>query len=303
MTALSLRREGFAAAVIDALSAHICVLDRNGQIIAVNQAWQDFGAANAQTADFSDIGRNYLEICGSSSGPGAVEADDFAAGVRAVLDRSSLLFQMEYPCHSPTASRWFLGRVTRLDLPEGGAVISHENITSRRMLEIELEKLAATDPLTGLPNRRYFLERAHIEFDKVRRFHTPTSLVMIDVDNFKAVNDTHGHAVGDEVLKSISRGCREGLRQTDILARFGGEEFVILLCDTAAADAVFLAEILRKSVEDSPIQTEGGLVSVTASFGVTQIFSDDATLETALSRSDKALYTAKRAGKKSSERG
>ena len=297
MTISLLHRPGFAVAVIDALSAHICVLDLNGQIIAVNQAWQDFGAANAQAADFSDIGRNYLEICRSSSGPGADEADDRAAGVRAVLEGRSLLFQMEYPCHSPTASRWFLGRVTPLELPEGGAVISHENITSRRLLEIELEKLAATDALTGLPNRRYFLDRANSEFDKVRRFHTPASLVMIDVDNFKTVNDTHGHAAGDEVLKSISRGCRDRLRQSDILARFGGEEFVILLCDTNAGDAAVLAELLRKSVEDGPVKTDDGIVSVTASFGVTEISSQDATLERALARADKALYMAKRAGR------
>lgn len=297
MTVSSLHRVGFAIAVIDALSAHICVLDSNGQIIAVNQAWQNFGAANSQAADFSDIGCNYLEICGSSSGPGAAEAGDFATGVRMVLEGSTPLFQMEYPCHSPTVSRWFLGRVTPLELPEGGAVISHENITSRRLLEIELEKLAATDALTGLPNRRYFLDRANIEFEKVRRFHTPTSLVMIDVDNFKSVNDTHGHAAGDEVLKSISRVCRDRLRQSDVLARFGGEEFVILLPDTNVLDAARVAEVLRKSVEEGPVKTDDGIISVTASFGVTQIFSGDATLETALARSDRALYKAKRAGR------
>ncbi|WP_426125922.1 diguanylate cyclase [Pararhizobium sp. PWRC1-1] len=297
MTVSSMQRAGFAVAVIDALSAHICVLDRNGQIIAVNHAWQNFGVANSHLFDLSDIGRNYLEICQSSSGPGAAEADDFATGIQAVLDGGTLLFQMEYPCHSPTVSRWFLGRVTPLELPEGGAVISHENITSRRLLEIELEKLAATDALTGLPNRRYFLDRANIEFEKVRRFHAKVSLVMIDVDNFKAVNDTHGHAAGDEVLKSISRGCRDRLRQSDVLARFGGEEFVILLCDTNAVDAVFLAEILRKSVEEGPVKIDDGIIFVTASFGITQISSEDATIDTALARADKALYMAKRAGR------
>jgi diguanylate cyclase (GGDEF)-like protein len=117
---------------------------------------------------------------------------------------------------------------------------------------------------------------------------------MIDVDNFKAVNDTHGHAGGDEVLKSISRGCRDRLRHSDVLARFGGEEFVILLCDANAVDAVFLAEILRKFVEERPVKTDNGLISVTASFGIVQIFSEDATIDTALARADKALYMVKR---------
>ncbi|WP_426237818.1 diguanylate cyclase [Pararhizobium sp. DWP1-1-3] len=297
MTASALNRTGFAVAVIDALSAHICVLDRQGVIMAVNRAWRKFGAENAHGVEFSDIGQDYLQICRNSSGPGAIEADDFAVGVRAVLDRRTPLFQLEYPCHSPTAFRWFLGRVTPLNLPDGGAVISHENITSRRVLEIELAKLADTDPLTGLPNRRYFLDRANIQLEKVHMFYTKASLVMIDVDHFKTVNDTHGHPAGDEVLKSISRGCFERLRQSDVMARFGGEEFIILLPETGVMDAAVLAETLRKSVEESVIEIDGGVVSVTASFGVAEIRIEDLTIDTALARADRALYKAKRAGR------
>ena len=116
-----LETTGFAAAVIDALSSHICVIDRHGVIIAVNRAWRRFGEENGSGSGRSDVGVHYLGICQSSSGPGADEADDFALGVRAVLEGQSELFQLEYPCHSPTESRWFLARLIHhggLDQPQ-----------------------------------------------------------------------------------------------------------------------------------------------------------------------------------------
>jgi PAS domain-containing protein len=155
-----LERTGFAAAVIDALASHICVTDQHGVIIAVNRAWRRFGEENSGGLCKSDLGTHYLRVCQSSSGPGADEANDFALGVRAVLEGQSELFELEYPCHSPTESRWFLGRVTPIGVEQGGAVVSHLNITARKLMEFELAKLASTDPLTGLPNRRYFLEAA-----------------------------------------------------------------------------------------------------------------------------------------------
>ncbi|MDH6203494.1 diguanylate cyclase (GGDEF)-like protein [Rhizobium leguminosarum] len=296
MTGLSHQKKGFANAVINALSSNICVLDRNARIIAVNLAWQSFGAENSHRRG-SDIGSNYLSICQNSSGAGSEEAEEFAAGVRAVLGGGTSLFQKEYPCPSPTASRWFLGRVTPLDLSEGGAVVSHENITGRRLLENELEKLAATDPLTGLPNRRYFFNMANVEFEKVRRFDAQASIIMMDVDAFKAVNDTHGHAGGDEVLRSTSRRCREMMRESDVFARFGGEEFVVLLPHTTAEAAAVVAELLRRTTSENPVQVGENQIYVTASFGVSEILTDDVSIDAGLARADKALYEAKRSGR------
>jgi diguanylate cyclase (GGDEF)-like protein len=296
MTVPSLQKKGFANAVINALSSNICVLDRSARIIAVNFAWQSFGAENLH-GQTSDVGSNYLHVCQNSSGAGSEEADDFAAGLRAVLAGNTPIFQMEYRCHSPTASRWFLGRVTPLGIAEGGAVISHEDITGRRLLENELEKLATTDPLTGLPNRRYFFEVANVEFEKVRRFNAQASIIMMDVDAFKAVNDTHGHAAGDEVLRSICRRCRAMMRQSDVLARFGGEEFVVLLPHTTAADASKVAELLRRTICEHTVQTSQRHIFVTASFGVTGVHADDASVDDALARADRALYQAKHAGR------
>jgi PAS domain-containing protein len=151
------RSSQLTASVLDALTSQICVIDKSGLIVAVNRSWRRFGAENNAKSGRSDIGMDYIEICKGAFGPGADEADDFAKGVQAVLEGKTDLFQMEYPCHSPAKSRWFLGRVTPLD-GHDGAVISHLDITDRKLLEFELARLASTDSLTGLPNRRYFLD-------------------------------------------------------------------------------------------------------------------------------------------------
>ena len=300
MMASALNTAGFATAVIDALSAHICVTDRHGIIIAVNRAWRRFGDENKGSSCSSGVGSHYVQICQTSSGPGADEADDFALGVQAILKGRSELFQLEYPCHSPTESRWFLGRVTPLGIDQGGAVISHVDITDRKLMEIELAKLASTDPLTGLPNRRYFLDVANRELERVHRFGALASIIMIDLDNFKALNDMYGHAVGDDALRSITTACR--LRDVDLLARWGGEEFIAILPGADEASAFYVAEKLRCAVSDAPIEVGSKRVTVTASFGVAQVSPHDQAIEEAIGRADGALYNAKRAGRNRVER-
>jgi diguanylate cyclase (GGDEF)-like protein len=290
-----LERTGFAAAVIDALASHICVTDRQGVIIAVNRAWRRFGEENGGSSCNSDVGVHYLRICQGSSGDGADEADDFALGVRAVLEGQSELFELEYPCHSPTESRWFLGRVTPLGVEQGGAVVSHLNITARKLMEFELAKLASTDHLTGLPNRRYFLEAATREFGRVRRFGALASVVMIDLDHFKTLNDTYGHAAGDEALRNVTRAFR--LRDTDVLARWGGEEFVAILPGTDEEGAFIVAEELRCAASNVQVDVGSTNVTVTASLGVAQVWSHDKAIDEALGRADRALYAAKKAGR------
>jgi diguanylate cyclase (GGDEF)-like protein len=294
---MPLKTNGFAAAVIDALSSHVCVIDRRGIIVAVNRAWREFGAKNGADPATSNAGAHYLGTCQRVTGLGGDEADDFAAGVRAVLERTTDLFELEYPCHSPNRFRWFLGRVTPLDFGEGGAVISHLDISRRKQLELDLAKLAATDPLTGLPNRRYFIGVAGREVERVRRFGAAVSIVMVDIDHFKAVNDTHGHAAGDEVLRRAMQVCRGTLRQSDVMARFGGEEFVGLLPDTDLAGAATVAESLRCLIKNLRVTVGAQSIGVTASFGVTQIMPGDQVVDTALGRADAALYAAKASGR------
>jgi diguanylate cyclase (GGDEF)-like protein len=203
---------------------------------------------------------------------------------------------MEYPCHSPKENRWFIGRVTPLQISQIGAVISHTDITDRKLLEFELIKLAETDPLTGLPNRRSFLETANLEVERVTRYSVVASLITIDLDYFKAVNDTHGHAAGDAALFCFAQVCKKILRNIDTLARLGGDEFVVLLPRTNKSDAVNVAEKLRRAVATTPVESGQRQFNITASFGVAEVLAGDKGIAECLHRADSFLYAAKRAG-------
>ncbi|TSE38064.1 putative diguanylate cyclase YdaM [Tepidimonas fonticaldi] len=170
---------------------------------------------------------------------------------------------------------------------------------SNRQLEAqraELEALATRDPLTGLLNRREFVRQAEHELARARRLGAPLTLIMLDLDHFKAINDRHGHAVGDEVLRQTARYMAGSTRQTDRVARFGGEEFVLLLPDTSAEQAWHLADKLREGLARVCIPTLG--VPVTASLGVASVLgTESVTLEAVLHRADQAMYEAKRSGR------
>mgnify|MGYP000067032693 CR=1 FL=1 len=158
---------------------------------------------------------------------------------------------------------------------------------------MELEHLATIDPLTGLYNRRYFLQRLRDCHNAFGRYGSPYSLVMFDLDHFKAINDQHGHDVGDKVLQEIALRTKDILRDVDIAARWGGEEFMILTPQTGQEKALILAERLRHGFAAAPIDPVG---IVTASFGVISDAPCD-SLEALTHRVDKALYAAKKAGR------
>lgn len=297
MTTLTQMLTGFAAAVVDALTSHICVLNRDGVVIAVNRAWRNFGAENSAVSCRSNVGAHYLEVCRSAVGDASEEAHAFSLGVQSVLNGETQLFQMEYPCHSPNASRWFLGRATPLEIEQGGAVISHLNITDRKLLESELAKLASTDPLTGLPNRRHFLEIANRELERVRRFGATASVMMIDLDHFKSVNDTYGHAVGDEALRCLTKACNDSIRKVDMLARIGGEEFAVLMPGTNKKGAIDAAENLRRTVYQTSVTAGHPLLRLTTSIGIAEVLPSDRSIDNGLGRADAALYQAKKLGR------
>lgn len=161
-----------------------------------------------------------------------------------------------------------------------------------------LRELATTDPLTGLLNRRDFFERLGLEFRRSRRYGRSLSLLMIDIDDFKRVNDTHGHQVGDEVLVSTAVTLHAGVRESDLVARYGGEEFVVMLPETRREDAVALAGRLREAVGAMEIPVGAAVERVTVSIGVAGFPADAAEDEDELVRlADSALYAAKGSGK------
>jgi len=162
----------------------------------------------------------------------------------------------------------------------------------------EVQRLATLDGLTGTYNRRHFMELAHLAFESARRFGQPLTAVMLDVDHFKSINDEYGHHVGDQVLRTLAERCRSTLRTIDVLGRYGGEEFAILLPGTTRRNAAtILAERIRHRVAEELIHTDAGPVGVTVSVGVAAMETTTRNPEELFKRADAALYEAKQAGR------
>jgi diguanylate cyclase (GGDEF)-like protein len=172
-----------------------------------------------------------------------------------------------------------------------------QEIEDRRRDHLELERLAVTDSLTGLYNRRHFLTLGDYELAKAQRMGTPLTLLMLDLDHFKAVNDLHGHSTGDRVLESIAKLIVTNARAGDYCFRYGGEEFVILLPETRLAHGMEIAERMRHLVACAPFRADRRLICITASLGAVQAQPEDADLGAVMARADAAMYRAKSAGR------
>jgi diguanylate cyclase (GGDEF)-like protein len=164
-------------------------------------------------------------------------------------------------------------------------------------LYTQIQQTAITDELTGLYNRRGLFELGRREVERSLRFGRQLPLLMIDIDYFKEVNDTYGHLVGDQVLLVLAQRFRRNVREIDIVGRYGGEEFVILLLENDLPTAQMIAERLRHLVSSIPVHTDHGPVNVTVSMGVTAVAQDVRDLPTLLQRADEALYAAKSSGR------
>jgi diguanylate cyclase (GGDEF)-like protein len=174
-----------------------------------------------------------------------------------------------------------------------------QDITERRELEHRLEQLANTDSLTGCATRRYFMALAEKEVTRVHRYGGHLSLLMLDLDRFKDVNDRHGHLVGDRTLVKLAQVFRSALRDVDLVGRLGGEEFAALLTETAHAEAMDVALRLHQSIAraEVPLQPASPPLHFTASIGVATLSPRDAGIDALLERADKALYQAKNTGR------
>ena len=173
-----------------------------------------------------------------------------------------------------------------------------QDITDQKELQWKLEKEARTDPLTGCANRRHFLELAEHELARARRYAEEVSVLMLDLDHFKSINDQHGHPVGDLVLQRLVQVCQATLRAEDAVGRLGGEEFAVLLPESGLKKATEVAERLCRAVAAAEVPLEGKpLLRFTASIGVATLAQEDCNIGEVLGRADKALYEAKNAGR------
>lgn len=213
----------------------------------------------------------------------AMETGDYAIEHRIIVDG---------------AVRW-IRQAADFEHDENGqlrAVGIVQDITEQKLREQELQRLATTDMLTGMANRRHFMQSLAREQARIARWKSKAALMMMDLDFFKQINDRYGHAAGDQVLKDFARSAAVALRSTDSLGRLGGEEFAALLPETDIKGALTLAERIRQDVKALTFTDYPGL-TVTVSIGVTQIQPDDADGDRVLLRADKALYRAKNAGR------
>ena len=174
----------------------------------------------------------------------------------------------------------FLSLVRHLDR-------AHKNMTRH----------ATLDGLTGTFNRRHFLELVEREWSRAKRYEMSCALLLMDIDHFKQVNDRHGHLCGDQLLREIAEAALETLRQADVLARFGGEEFIVFLPHTDPLGALDVAERIRERIERLGFSWQGQAVPVSASLGVAALHAEHVTLDQLISDADEALYSAKLAGR------
>jgi diguanylate cyclase (GGDEF)-like protein len=192
----------------------------------------------------------------------------------------------------------------------GGAILAgsiaiwySDRIKSRSLTDLERAKeqlnyYATIDPLTNTFNRRHFMELSERRIKRAHASNRHSSFLFFDLDHFKMINDEHGHFIGDQILQGVAKICMQHLRTDDILGRFGGEEFVILLPETKLEDARNIAERLRQIIAETPIETDIEPIYTTISIGVALMDgSNSVTVDKLLSRADRAMYLAKQAGR------
>lgn len=288
-------RSGLTAEqLLDAMPDATAIIDTDGLIVAVNSTWRVFGEDNGAAPDATGIGANYLQVCDRAAGARSEEAREVAAALRAVLRGETVDSFIEYPCPSPAVARWFAVRATLIPGPPRGALVSHVNITRQKVAELDLERRASQDSLTGLVNRSRLTQR--LEAALTPRRGRPTvadvGVLFLDLDGFKPVNDTFGHAAGDEVLQAVAQRLRSTVRPQDTVGRLGGDEFAIVAPRITAEGLDGLAGRIER-VLAVPHTVHSRPVEVVASIGACLALPGE-TAEHALQRADQAMYVAKR---------
>lgn len=285
-------RIGLVEGVLDRLPDAAAVYDRDHRLVTFNEAYRRH---NLPIADILSPGRSFEEIFRTSvtrgqypEQPGDIEA--LISERVAQHKRGEGTFKRLRPGGDWALYRYF-------PLPDGGSATLITDITESERQQAELTRLATTDPLTGIANRRSFFTHAQREVERARRYGPPLGVFVLDLDYFKRVNDTWGHAVGDLVLQAVARHAVSQLRITDIIARTGGEEFGALMPETPAEEVRLAAERLRRSIAGLEVETTAGRLSITASIGVSSFHPSEDRIDPALARADAALYRAKQGGR------
>src|ERR1700678_1073522 len=224
------------ASILNALPAHIALLDAQGVIVSVNDAWRRFATVNFTKEQHRfGIGANYLEVCDQAMGQGSSETRLAATGIREVLDGSRKSFSIEYRCDSESQQCWFLLTVTPLvDDRPNGAIVMHLNVTEQKRAALEMTHSAEHDFLTGLPNRLLLRDRFGQAIAFAARQQKKVAVLFLDMDGFKHINDSLGHSSGDKLLQSVAKRLVDEVRDSDTVSRQGGDEFIVLLSEVGS---------------------------------------------------------------------
>jgi diguanylate cyclase (GGDEF)-like protein/PAS domain S-box-containing protein len=240
-----------AQSVLDSLPEHIAVLDGKGVIIAANKAWKKFQSENeGKTLDRVSVGENYPRAFEEAY---RTDKRFIRAGqaISSVLMGERGKFSIEYQCRTGSQKMWFRLSVTPLktDGTIKGAVISHTDITRRKTAELETKRLAVTDPMTGILNRKAGLDFIHKHMKLSRRHKRSLVVCYIDLDNLKYVNDNFGHREGDKIIRTAVKLIRSVLRESDAMCRLGGDEILLVLLDTTVDECMPVIDRIKYLIE------------------------------------------------------
>ncbi len=281
---------GTLYAALDHVHSGLLILDGKLRAVYSNPAlhlmFKSFSAEEIRSGKVS-----YEELLRAAFTASAVDLDDYVAK-RLAWVRSGDPTPMDLKMSNGTVLRCHLAV-----LPDAGRMLIYSDVTDIVRHALELERLATTDGMTGIYNRRHFLALADLEWNKACRYNRPLTLLLLDIDYFKSINDTYGHQAGDDVIVHLANLAGSCKRATDVLARLGGEEFALLLPETDLPQALICAERLREELAAHPLVVASQPIRATISIGVAAKSSKTTTFSELINMADKALYDAKRAGR------
>ncbi len=296
--------EAFSRDVINSFKEHVAVLDAEGRVMSVNLAWRQWASGNPALQGNRDfVGKDYLALCTQGT-VYSNEPDGTAAklGIAAVMTGAKSSFSMEYVVDYPHDKGWFELNVVPLKSSNRGVLVIHQDITQRKHDQQEIHRLAFHDALTGLPNRRLLVERLRHALLGSERRQQFGAIFFLDLDRFKQLNDTHGHEMGDLLLKEAASRLSACVREVDTVARLGGDEFVVMLenlgevASWAHAQARKVGEKICAAL-NQPYEL-GKLTHLSsASVGFTTFLGQDKSVEEVLKQADTAMYEAKASGR------
>ena len=293
----------FATLLVDLIRASqdgFAIFDQNDVLIFCNHEFAfrlGLRIVDAEGRSFEQIIRLSYE-----SGKGIqIENNDIETFIK---DSTAKHSDVGFKCFTDKLSDGSWLKISQLVTPEGYSFVYTTDITKLMDTELELrdalehvQNIAATDPLTNIHNRRYFFDMASKELKRSSRHHSPLCLLALDIDKFKSINDNHGHLCGDEVLVTVANACAKQLRDYDIFARIGGEEFSILLPNTQLYEAQLFAERILATIRQLTIPYDDLDLTITLSIGIAKYDDTCHSLESLMDRADQALYQAKDNGR------